>query len=151
MKRNSKLSLALHALGHMAAEPDRPITSEQIGQHFATNAVVVRRVLGLLREAGIVSSEKGHAGGWRLAKAPEDITVASVYVAIREPLMNRPDAGEDLPSHCAIERTLHETMNAAAVEAEAFLIDRLSAHTIRDLAAAMSVAPTITVPPQQGR
>ena len=48
MKRDGKLSLALHALGHMAAA-DGPLTSEAMAAHNGTNAVVVRRVLGRLR------------------------------------------------------------------------------------------------------
>ena len=74
MKRNSRLSLALHTLSHMAGEPDRVRTSADIADHAGTNPVVVRRVLGKLREAGLLSSEKGHAGGWRLAKSADSIT-----------------------------------------------------------------------------
>ncbi|MEL6745325.1 MAG: Rrf2 family transcriptional regulator, partial [Pseudomonadota bacterium] len=73
MKRNSRLSLALHTLGHMAGQPDRVQTSAEIADHAGTNAVVVRRVLGRLREAGLLVSEKGHAGGWQLARAPSGI------------------------------------------------------------------------------
>ena len=45
----------------MAAEPDQVKTSADIAAHAGTNAVVVRRVLGRLREAGLLNSEKGHA------------------------------------------------------------------------------------------
>ena len=62
MKRNSRLSLALHTLGHMAGDPDKMRTSSDIADHAGTNPVVVRRVLGKLRQAGLLTSEKGHAG-----------------------------------------------------------------------------------------
>lgn len=65
MKRNSRLSLALHTLGHMARDPEAMGTSSEIATHAGTNPVVVRRVLGRLRKAGLLISEKGHAGGWR--------------------------------------------------------------------------------------
>ena len=71
MKRNSRLSLALHTLSHMAGDPGRVRTSAEIADHAGTNPVVVRRVLGRLREAGLLTSEKGHAGGWRLARDPK--------------------------------------------------------------------------------
>jgi len=78
LKRNSRLSLALHTLGHMAGDPDGLQTSAEIADHAGTNAVVVRRVLGRLREAGLLNSERGHAGGWQLARSPDSITLADV-------------------------------------------------------------------------
>ena len=74
MKRNSRLSLALHTLSHMAGDPDRVRTSADIADHAGTNPVVVRRVLGKLREAGLLTSEKGHAGGWKLAKPAKGVS-----------------------------------------------------------------------------
>ena len=52
MKRDSRLSLVLHALLHMAQRDDS-MTSEQLAACLNTNPVVVRRTLGLLRQAGI--------------------------------------------------------------------------------------------------
>jgi len=135
MKRNNKLSLALHTLGHMAAAPDQAFTSEVIAGHNGTNPVVVRRVLGLLRVQGIVVSGKGHAGGWRLARAAETITVADVYAAIGAPLMTvEPLAA---PDGCAIVAALHSTMSDAVAEAETVLRRHFARRTIADLAQAM--------------
>ncbi|MEM9678637.1 MAG: Rrf2 family transcriptional regulator, partial [Pseudomonadota bacterium] len=105
MKRNSRLSLALHTLGHMAGQPDRVQTSAEIADHAGTNAVVVRRVLGRLREAGLLVSEKGHAGGWQLARAPSGITLADVYLALDERLVS-PAENTDA-SYCSVENALH--------------------------------------------
>ena len=58
MKRNSRLSLALHTLSHMAGDPNRVRTSADIAEHAGTNPVVVRRVLGRLREEGLLISVK---------------------------------------------------------------------------------------------
>lgn len=138
MKRDSKLSLALHALGHMAAQPDRPLLSQDFAIAQITNAVVVRRVLGLLRQAGIVTSAKGHEGGWRLARAAQQISVADVYRALDEPIIAKPGKGPENPVHCAIERALHATMDDALKQAEALLIDRLSGVSIADIARAQT-------------
>lgn len=142
MKRDSKLSLALHALGHMAATPDTPLPSEALALIGPTNPVVVRRVLGLLRDAGLVTSAKGHAGGWRLARVAARITVADVYRALGEGLDPAPGNGPDNPATCAIERALHRHWDVAVAEAEAALLDRLSKVTIADLSG--SIADAIT-------
>ena len=138
MKRDSKLSLALHALGHMAAQPDRPMRSQDMAQTQSTNPVVVRRTLGLLRVAGLVTSAKGHDGGWTLARPATQITVADVYRATLDPFFAKPATGSDNPPHCAIERALHATMDAALTSAETALTAKLQTVTIADLAIGMA-------------
>ena len=131
MKRNSRLSLALHTLAHMARLPENIQTSADIAEHAGTNPVVVRRVLGHLREAGLLVSEKGHAGGWRLARAPNQITLADVYLALDESLIS---SNEDTQPHdCSIERALHSRVQNIMVEIEQNLIERLKVTTIIEI------------------
>ena len=131
MKRNSRLSLALHTLGHMAGEPDRIQTSAEIADHAGTNAVVVRRVLGKLREAGLLVSEKGHSGGWRLALAPKDISLADIYTALDEQLVARAEDAE-VPQ-CSVEHALHKRVSDIMSDVERSLIKRLSETNLADM------------------
>lgn len=143
MKRDSKLSLALHILGHMGLHPDRVARSEDLARHHATHAVVVRRVLGALREAGLVSSAKGHAGGWALARPAAAITIADVWRALGERLDPASGLGPDNPPTCAIERALHGTWDDALAAAEATLLDRLASVSIADLSGSMAAQGAI--------
>ena len=131
MKRNSRLSLALHTLGHMAGDPDSMRTSADIAEHAGTNPVVVRRVLGKLREAGLLTSEKGHAGGWRLARAPELITLADVYLALDESLVAT--GREEAASTCSVEHVLQRKVASVLEEIEHSLVERLAATTIAEV------------------
>ena len=133
MKRNSRLSLALHALGHMAFDADQAQTSAEIAAHAGTNPVVVRRVLGKLRKAGLLVSERGHSGGWRLARAAHAITLANVYLALGESLVAGPDDGAPGHAHCAMEHALHDRVSQIMQDVEQSLIDRLSQTTIADV------------------
>ena len=133
MKRNSKLSLALHALGHMAADPMRPLTSAEIAAHNETNPVVVRRVLGLLRDSGLLTSDKGHHGGWTLARPAEEISLADVYIALGDRFLRPAPEGEDNPPSCQIEAALRGRVEAALNAAETVLTDRLRETTINEL------------------
>lgn len=132
MKRNSRLSLALHTLGHMAGDPGRRRTSAEIAKHNSTNPVVVRRVLGMLREARLLDSEKGHAGGWRLAKAPESITLADVYMALGEQMFQ--DQGRPEKIECSVEHGLFDRVSSVLEEVETVLIERFSSTSIADIA-----------------
>ena len=131
MKRNSRLSLALHTLGHMADEPDRLRTSSDIAEHAGTNPVVVRRVLGKLREAGLLISEKGHAGGWRLARDPDNVTLADVYVALDESMV----AGDphEYAAECSIEKSLQTRVSEVLSDIEQALIAKLHETSIAEV------------------
>lgn len=132
MKRNSRLSLALHTLSHMAGDPGRVRTSADIADHAGTNPVVVRRVLGKLREAGILSSEKGHAGGWRLARPAKNITLADVYLALDERLVSG-SGGHAEPSQCSVETGLQIRVSKVLEEIEESLVQRLRETSITDV------------------
>ncbi|EKA50050.1 RrF2 family transcriptional regulator, partial [Pseudomonas aeruginosa] len=81
MRNDTRLSRMLHVLIHMARH-EGPATSEAIAQMLGTNPVVVRRTMALLKNEGYVSSEKGHRGGWRLAKPLADITLLDIHQAL---------------------------------------------------------------------
>ncbi|RED18236.1 Rrf2 family transcriptional regulator [Pontivivens insulae] len=129
MKRNSRLSLALHSVAHMASEPDRLRTSAEIAEHAQTNPVVVRRVLGKLRQAGILKAEKGHAGGWQLARAADRISVADIYLALDERLT---PVSEDAPPRCSVEHALERRVSLIMDQAERDLIENLKGLSIAE-------------------
>ena len=135
MQQNSKPALTLHCLGHMADEPDRLMTSDQIALHNHTNPVVVRRVLGMLRAQGLVRSAKGHAGGWQLARPAGQITVADIYAAIGEPFLALRTISAN--PGCAIVAAMTDIVTDAMTEAEAVLRQHFTRFTMADLAAAM--------------
>jgi Rrf2 family protein len=133
MKRNSKLSAALHALVHMVERRGRPMTSDELALCLQTNAVVVRRIIAGLREASIVASTKGHGGGLTLGRAPEAISIADVSAALGEPLVKFNTEAES--PGCLIERSVMARLETARLEAERLLAERLRTITLADLAA----------------
>ena len=59
------------------------LSSAEMAASADANPVYVRRVLGRLREAGIVSSRPGVGGGWELVRDPAEITLGDVWRAIQ--------------------------------------------------------------------
>ncbi len=79
------MTIAAHALTWMAANEligQPSTTSEQIAKSVRTNPVVIRRLMGPLTKAGIVSSQRGRGSGWRLTRPAKEITLAQIAEAL---------------------------------------------------------------------
>ncbi|MNL31554.1 putative HTH-type transcriptional regulator YwnA [compost metagenome] len=133
MKRSSRLSIALHALVHLHAQPGKVLTSAALATCLMTNPVVVRRILGELREAGIVEASKGPNGGWALTSPAEEITLRQVYEAMGERLLVRTESDPGDVS-CAIVRSVDRVMTDFLDDAEALLAARLARVRLSDIA-----------------
>ena len=85
MAANSRMTIAVHALAWMALaqrQGHAVLTSNQVADSENTNPVIIRRCLGDLRQAGLVSVRHGAGAGWSLARAPAEITLLEVYDAV---------------------------------------------------------------------
>ena len=133
MKRDSRLSGVLHVLLHMA-DPDGPVTSDVMGRVMNTNPVVARRTMAGLREAGIVRSEKGHGGGWVLARDPAGITLRDLYAALGSPALLALGNRTEMPG-CLVEQAVNRALGSSFDEAEALLLSRFGDVTLARLAA----------------
>ena len=133
MRRDSRLSGVLHVLLHLA-EHHGPVTSEVLAKAMHTNPVVLRRVMAGLRDQGFVRSEKGHGGGWTLARDLSQITLRDIYAALGSPLLfaigNRTEAPD-----CLVEQAVNAALNSALHDAETLLLARLGDVTLAMLSA----------------
>jgi len=132
MRRDSRLSVALHLLIHLG-DAESPITSEVLAGQSDSHAVVLRRTLAGLREAGIVRSEKGHGGGWTLGRPLEKITLGDVYDALGIASAFALGLRRESPG-CLVEKAVNEAVRSALAEAEALLVKRLHELTLAELA-----------------
>lgn len=132
MARDSRLSRMLHVLLHME-QAGRGLTSDEIGRMLNTNPVVVRRTMAGLREQGYVTSEKGHGGGWKLARPLDQLTLRDVYAAIGEPAIFTLGLAEDHPQ-CLVEQAVNARLDHALDKARRLLLDQFAQVTLADLA-----------------
>lgn len=102
-----------------------------------TNPVVVRRTMGLLRKAGFVSSERGHAGGWRIEADLAKVTLRQLHEALGEPTVFAIGNRHETPD-CLVEQSVNAVLDDAFAEAEALLLERFASVTLADLSAEFS-------------
>lgn len=116
------------------AEDDTPKTSEALARAMCTNPVVVRRIMAGLREQGLVSSEKGHGGGWRIACDLNKVTLRDIYGALGEPDILAMGNRTDMPG-CLVEQAVNAALGKAFDEAEDLLLRRFGEVTLAMLSA----------------
>ncbi|MFL1512761.1 Rrf2 family transcriptional regulator [Pseudomonas prosekii] len=132
MRNDTRLSRMLHVLIHMARH-DQPATSDTIAQMLGTNPVVVRRTMALLKKEGYVRSEKGHRGGWTLAKPLAEMTLLNIHQALGSSSLFAIGLSTDHPQ-CLVEQAVNAALTEAFDAAQALLIDRLGSVTLEQLA-----------------
>ena len=133
MRQNGSLSRILHVLLHME-QHRAPMTSEQIGQMLGTNPTVVRRTMAGMREAGYVSSVKGHGGGWTLSRPLSDMTLLDVYNALGAPELFALGIATDAPT-CLVEQAVNAALGRTVEEAERQLLARFGEVKLSEVAA----------------
>jgi Rrf2 family protein len=95
----AKADYAVRAAAELAAAAgsERPVKGETIATNQAIPQKFLENILSDMRQAGLVKSQRGVDGGYRLAKAPDAITVADVIRAVEGPLASvRGEAPEDV-------------------------------------------------------
>jgi Rrf2 family protein len=98
---SAKSDYALRALIEMAARVEpaaraRAVSAEELGRLQDIPHGFLQAILADLRKTGIVISQRGQSGGWRLAKPADQVSVADVIRAVDGPLVSvyglRPEA-----------------------------------------------------------
>lgn len=87
MRLTSKGRYAVSAMVDLTKNGgDSPVTLASISERQFISLSYLEQLFRCLRESGLVSSVRGPGGGYRLAKAPEEISVADVIRAVNEPI-----------------------------------------------------------------
>jgi Rrf2 family protein len=131
---NTQFAVAVHVLTYLAGGDGAPVSSDELAESVNANPVYVRRVLGPLREAGLVHSRTGSHGGWELARTAERIRLDEVWSIVQgdDAVLGLHGPNPQCPVGAGVQRALVEVEAgvAAAVRAE------LGTQTVRDVLAA---------------
>ncbi len=96
MHISAKVDYAMRALVELAASDAPLLRTEYLAQSQGIPASFLERILSELRRAGIVASQRGAHGGYRLDRPASEISVADVFRAVDGPLAevrgDRPEA-----------------------------------------------------------
>jgi Rrf2 family iron-sulfur cluster assembly transcriptional regulator len=138
--------LGLYALTEMAHEPDAVVSASTIAERFDVSENHIAKVLQQLARAELVTSIRGVGGGYRLARAGSEITMADVVRSIEGPL--RTDNCAECPfrdgdQSCAAEASTCSVHHLLS-ELESQVYYTLESVTLSTLARARTAPKTST-------
>lgn len=81
---NTRFAVAVHVLTYLAGVEGRAVSSDELSSSTNVNPVHVRRVLGPLREAGLVRSRPGPHGGWELTIDAREVPLSRVWQLMQD-------------------------------------------------------------------
>jgi Rrf2 family protein len=97
MRISAKADYAVRAATELAAAKDGPTKGDAIARAQDIPLRFLENILGDMRQAGLVRSQRGAEGGYWLAKPAKEITVADIIRAVEGPLAAvRGEAPEDI-------------------------------------------------------
>ena len=86
MRVSAKVDYALRAVVELAASPPGFVKAERLATAQEIPLKFLENILLELRRAEIVASQRGAEGGYRLAKPPDEVSVADVIRAVEGPI-----------------------------------------------------------------
>ena len=108
-------------------------TSSKLAESCNTNPVVIRRILGDLRKAGLVESKTGPNGGSVLLGDPTQITLAHVYRALDDGELFQMHSNQPNP-HCMVGKSIQDSLIEILKNAEQAMVDKLGDYSLAQLA-----------------
>jgi Rrf2 family transcriptional regulator, nitric oxide-sensitive transcriptional repressor len=78
MRLNLQTDFALRTLMHLAINTDRRVTISEISDTFGISRNHLMKVVLALSHEGFIATERGRAGGLRLARSASDIQLGNV-------------------------------------------------------------------------
>lgn len=133
MRVSTQFTIAVHALLMIAYFPDIRVTSKMVAESVGNNPVIIRNIYGKLKQADILSIQRG-TGVTALTKPANEITLWDIYKAVEtdavDEMFKFPDT---LSGVCPVGSSIRELLLIHLQEAVNSLKDVLSKTTIEEL------------------
>lgn len=134
MNTSSRFAFAVHVLALLSLQQGVPLSSEMIAGSVNTNPVLIRRLLAMLAEAGLTTSQLGAGGGALLAREPRDITLLDIYHAVDDAQLFALHRETPNPA-CMVGRNIQTVLTGVIGDAQQALESSLASRTLADATA----------------
>jgi DNA-binding IscR family transcriptional regulator len=135
MSISSRFAVGIHILSLLEINKHEVNSSEFIASSVNTNPVVIRRIMGMLKSAGLVNVRPGIAGA-ELAKHLSNISLLDVYKAVNVVKDKELFGVHEKPNpDCLVGRNIQQAIDPLFSLAQLALEKALGNVTIEDVVA----------------
>lgn len=129
LKLTKKADYGLIALRHLATQ-NRGASAKDIADNYGIPLPLLSKILQKLTRSGVLISEQGTRGGYRLARDPHEITALEVIRTIDGPII----LTQCFTEHSACDQSDRCTVREPLRKVHEGILSLLSSLTISDLA-----------------
>ncbi|MGY3777798.1 Rrf2 family transcriptional regulator [Isobaculum melis] len=137
MEISTKFTVAVHVMTLLALNKDKELTSAYLAGSVNTNPVVIRRIMGQLKQADLILTKAGVAGAV-LTRSPEDISLLAIYRAvIQQPTLF--GMHQDTNLTCTVGATIQQALEGHLLAAQQAMEASLANVSLADIIASIHV------------
>lgn len=104
-----EFAIAVHALVFLNHK-QTTLSSEALAENICTNAARVRKVMSMLKKAGLVATKEGVDGGYQFIQQPEQVTLRCVCEAVDGRLVGAAWRSGDMDKECLVASGMGDIM-----------------------------------------
>ena len=134
MSITTRFSVGIHILAVLDIYQGEVTSSSFIASSVNTNPAVIRKIMSLLKAAGLIHTQAGVAGAC-LAKSPEQIPLLAVYEAVYADNKSQAlfDVHQDTSERCLVGMHIQSAINPILYRVEGALREELKSSTLEDV------------------
>ena len=134
MQISSRFTMAVHIFACIDTfKDDYKVTSDFLAGSTNVNPVIIRKILGQLKAAGLVEVARG-SGGASIAKPLDEISFLDIYHAVECIEKGELFHFHENPSaDCPVGRNIHGVLDDKLIRVQKAMEDELSSITMEDV------------------
>lgn len=128
---NTRFATAIHIMTLLASNPAEWVGSDFIADSININPVMVRREIGILLHAGLVTTRRGKDGGTKLNGSGKTIHIDEIYMAVRNnDILGKKNKNPN--PKCKIGKQINKQLERLTEETDQLMVNFLRGITLAD-------------------
>jgi len=133
MQITARFTLAIHTMLCIATFSDKiKVTSNFIAKSTNSNPVIIRRLLGQLKDANLVEVKAG-VGGAFIKKDLKDITLFNIFTAVEAVSDNFFNFHDNPNCQCPIGKNIHSILDGHLSKIQVAMYDEMKKTNLKEL------------------
>lgn len=137
MRYSHRLSDAVHILAYVEIYRDGDLSSQAIAASVESNPALVRRLMGALRQAGLLATQRGSAQP-HLLRDPTTMSLLDIYRAV-EPDGDLLHVDDRTNPQCIVGGNIQETLRGAYQQVQRAAENQMAQITLAELISEIQV------------